>query len=59
VPRSKNECSSTFTLPISLHGVVLSEAQEQLYLYLYKFWVFKNKELMIVCGSEIEEVTGG
>jgi hypothetical protein len=35
VPRSKNDWSYTFTPPIRLHGVVLSKAQGQLYLYLY------------------------
>jgi len=35
VPRSKNEWSYISTPPIRLHGVVLSQAQGQLYLLPY------------------------
>jgi len=42
VPGSKDVWSYTSTPPVYLHGVVLSEAQEQLYLYHYLGNVIKN-----------------
>jgi hypothetical protein len=42
----KNEWSYTSTPPIRLHGVVLSQAQEQIYLCLY-FYTLLNEHSYI------------
>jgi hypothetical protein len=44
----KDACSCTSTLPIRLHGVVLSEAQRQIYSYVFALFTTDTKKALPV-----------